>query len=91
MDDGEAEEGELEEGEAAQDPKDTALPDVVAEGLLWCTMSEIAMLCLVCPLLWKGTCCSLYRQASNTLRWYARVHITVDQVVVTSMRRGSRS
>lgn len=34
LDDGEAEEGELEEGEAAEEIKDVAMPDAVAEGVI---------------------------------------------------------
>lgn len=34
LDDGEAEEGELEEGEAAEETKDVAMPEAVAEGML---------------------------------------------------------
>lgn len=43
MDDGEAEEGELEEGKAAEEPKDTAMPDADPEGAFKTFLSR--MLC----------------------------------------------
>ena len=67
MDDGEAEEGELEEEEAAQEPKDTAMPDADAEGLIASTMSSRASFCSTCHLLCKRMCCTLVKGHTDRL------------------------
>ena len=67
MDDGEAEEGELEEGEAAQEPKDTAMPDADVEGLIANTAPSRAKFCFGCPLLCKEMCHTLVNGHTDRL------------------------